>query len=355
MAILCKLAKPDEYRVSTWNLAEHPDMLAYWLDLFASFPARFDKHLLQADFTGDDFNTHWSRFENTYRQGLKAIGKATAANGHLGTIELCRFRQATLNEYGFFDPYSSIKQKENELAARIYPDLIAQIDATELPERWELLLKGVLAGNMFDLGAPDTIEMYQQGKADFFSSLKQLPSRPWFVDDADAWLKRVLSPGHWRQGLFFVDNAGADIVLGVMPLVREMARGGIRVVLTPNSEPALNDITLGELNPLLKQLAERDHTLARLLADGLISTVASGGDTPLIELGQITDECNEAAAESDLIVLQGMGRGIESNWTEPFACDVWRVALLKDRTVAKWIGANLFDAVCRFDPIHQTP
>lgn len=350
MAILCKLAKPNEYRVSTWNLAEHPDTLAYWLDLFASFPGRFDKHLLQASFTCDDFDAHWSRFENTYSQRLDAIRKATAANGQLGTIELCRFRQATLNEFGFFDPYSNIKQKENDLAARIYPDLVAQIDATPLPERWELLLKGILAGNMFDLGSPDTIEMYQQGKVDFFSSLKQLPDRPWFIDDADAWLQRIQKPGSWQQALFFVDNAGADIVLGVMPLVREMARCGIRVVLSPNSEPALNDITFAELNPLLDQLAESDPVLAKLQADGLISTVVSGGDTPLIDLGQITDECNKSAAESDLIVLQGMGRGIESNWTEPFVCDVWRVALLKDRTVAQWIGANLFDAICRFDP-----
>ena len=354
MAVLCQLANPDDYRVSAWNLAADPDMLNYWVDLFASFPGRFDKHLLQADFGGHDFDAHWGRFEAAYREGIRAIRDATAENGELGTITLCRFRQSMLDTYGFSDPYARIKREENDVAAGLYPELIARVDETPLPGRWELLLQGMLAGNMFDLGAPETIEMYHRGQVDFFSCLDRIPSRPWFIDDADAWRQRVQEPGRWRQVLFFVDNAGADIVLGVLPLVREMARAGIRVVLAPNSSPALNDITIDELNPLLGDLSGRDPVLARLQADGLLSTVASGGDTPLIDLGQISDECNEAAAESDLIVLQGMGRGIESNWTEQFTCDVWRVALLKDRTVAQWIGAELFDVVCRLDPCEVT-
>ena len=61
----------------------------------------------------------------------------------------------------------------------------------------------------------------------------------------------------------------------------------------------------------------------------------------------------EAAAESDLIVLQGMGRGIESNWTEQFTCDVWRVALLKDRTVAQWIGAALLPGVIEAENLNR--
>jgi type II pantothenate kinase len=150
--------------------------------------------------------------------------------------------------------------------------------------------------------------------------------------------------------LFFVDNAGADIVLGVLPVAREMARAGIRVVLSPNTAPALNDITLVELDPLLNQLAVTDAVLESMIADGRLRTVESGGDTPLIDMSRVSDACNAIAAESDLIVLEGMGRGVESNWTEPFTCDVWRIALLKDHTVADWVGARLFDGICRFDP-----
>jgi type II pantothenate kinase len=47
--------------------------------------------------------------------------------------------------------------------------------------------------------------------------------------------------------MVFVDNAGADIVLGILPFVREMLRMGCEVVMVANSLPAINDITAAEL------------------------------------------------------------------------------------------------------------
>jgi type II pantothenate kinase len=235
------------------------------------------------------------------------------------------------------------------MAVAMYPKAIRSVDETPLPQRWESLFRMLFAGNMFDLGAPDTIDLYNSGKLDFATILAGIRPRPWFIDQADAVRDRIMSTRRWKQALFFVDNAGTDIVLGVMPLVREMARAGTRVVLAANSQPALNDITIDELNPLLDRLSRQDPVLADLRADGMISTVANGSNSPLIDLSRISEECNAAAADSDLLVLQGMGRGVESNWRQCFLCDVWRVALLKDRTVTKWVGAKLFDPVCRFD------
>ncbi|KAK7260564.1 hypothetical protein RIF29_26713 [Crotalaria pallida] len=53
-------------------------------------------------------------------------------------------------------------------------------------------------------------------------------------------------PPH-RRALLFVDNSGADIVLGMLPLARELLRRGTEVVLVANSLPALNDVTAMEL------------------------------------------------------------------------------------------------------------
>jgi hypothetical protein len=57
--------------------------------------------------------------------------------------------------------------------------------------------------------------------------------------------------------MMFVDNAGADIVLGMLPFARELLRAGCEVVLVANAQPAINDITLPEL--LVR------HLLAQLL------------------------------------------------------------------------------------------
>ena len=47
--------------------------------------------------------------------------------------------------------------------------------------------------------------------------------------------------------MIFVDNSGADLILGIMPLVRELLKMNSSVVLVANARPAYNDITLPEL------------------------------------------------------------------------------------------------------------
>jgi type II pantothenate kinase len=209
-------------------------------------------------------------------------------------------------------------------------------------------MTGLFAGNMFDMGAPETIEMYERGEMQFASILERIPKRPWFIDDADALIER-LEAGAYRRALIFVDNSGTDIVLGVMPLVREFARRGMPVVMAANSTAALNDITIDELNGLLEVLSTKDPVLSELVAKGSITTVPSGTGLPLIDLSEVGDDCNRVARDCDLVVLEGMGRGVESNWRQTFNCDVWRVALIKDACVAKWLGCKLFVPVCRFE------
>lgn len=350
MAVLCQLTDPAAYRAFDWETAQDDEDRHYWLGLFERFSEHIELRLRQDGLGGDGFAVRWARFKAEYDAGMRRLRAESDRTRRQSTIELAEFRQLMLDKHGWPDPYLVIKRRENDAAAAIYPDFIRRVDETPLPQRWELLFRALFAGNMFDLGAPDTIELYHRGGLDFESTLGRLPQRPWFIDQADVVRDRLMSPRRWRQALFFVDNAGTDIVLGVIPLVREMARAGTRVVMAANSHPALNDITIGELNPLLERLSRRDPALADLRAAGLIATVPNGSNSPLVDLSRISDECNAAAGQSDLVVLQGMGRGVESNWRQRFLCDVWRVALIKDRTVAKWIGSKLFDPVFRFDP-----
>lgn len=54
------------------------------------------------------------------------------------------------------------------------------------------------------------------------------------VDDFDVFKERMFGSGDkklppHRRALLFVDNAGADIVLGMLPLARELLRRGTEV------------------------------------------------------------------------------------------------------------------------------
>lgn len=54
------------------------------------------------------------------------------------------------------------------------------------------------------------------------------------MDDFDVFKGRMLGTGDrkpppHRRALLFVDNAGADVVLGMLPLARELLRRGTEV------------------------------------------------------------------------------------------------------------------------------
>ena len=180
------------------------------------------------------------------------------------------------------------------------PDLLAEMDS--LPPRARLLslVQGILAANIFDWGARACVELYTSGTIlDIYrDARRKLANRPWRVDDFDAFCERVYGPagadgeqqqqqqqngaqhqgqqhGGGEQGggdreeeddepppppfrrvMIFVDNAGADVVLGMLPFARELLRLRCEVVLAANSLPAINDITAPELRGLLSAAAE---------------------------------------------------------------------------------------------------
>src|SRR5205814_2110928 len=136
-----------------------------------------------------------------------------------------------------------------------------------------------------------TIAMYREGGITYEKLVERVPPRPWRIDHFNALCERLRGRAY-RQILFFADNAGLDIVTGVIPTIRELARQGMNAVLAVNSAPALNDITIDELNPLLERLARSDNVLHELLQTGRLRTVASGCGIPLIEFSEVSDACN---------------------------------------------------------------
>jgi Damage-control phosphatase ARMT1-like domain len=56
-------------------------------------------------------------------------------------------------------------------------------------------------------------------------------------------------------------GAGADIVLGMLPLARELLRMGAEVVLVANEDPAINDVTASELRAILREASEKDSVI----------------------------------------------------------------------------------------------
>ena len=137
----------------------------------------------------------------------------------------------------------------------------------------------------------------------------------------------------YAKACLFVDNAGSDVVLGMLVLARELLKAGTRVVLAANELPNINDVTADELALMFTPLADRpsveDAILRNAAAEGNLSVVSTGSDLPVIDLSDLSPDFVQSTSDCDLIVLEGMGRGIETNLLAQFRCDALNIGMIK--------------------------
>lgn len=210
-----------------------------------------------------------------------------AAYGKLGLANLLEMREECLREFHFRDVYAAIKQRENEASMAVLPDLLAELDSLEPPARLLALIEGVLAANIFDWGSRACVELYHSGTIlEIYRMSRNKMRRPWRVDNYDALFERMIGgegdkepPKRHKRALLFVDNSGADIVLGMLPLARELLRRGTEVVLVANSLPAINDVTALELPSIVAAAAKHCEILRRAATvGGLLLDFADDGN-----------------------------------------------------------------------------
>lgn len=88
----------------------------------------------------------------------------------------------------------------------------------------------------------------------------------------------------FKRAVVFVDNAGVDFVLGILPFVRELLGMGTNVILTANSSPSLNDVTYDELRVYCKSAAQHCAILKTAIASGQLMAVENGQKGPCLDL-----------------------------------------------------------------------
>ncbi|MEM8495865.1 MAG: ARMT1-like domain-containing protein [Planctomycetota bacterium] len=334
---------------------------AYWLRLFrehfGSLRAGWFAEAMERGLDADEAKRRADGAESDFVAYLDRLDADPYAYGRLDILSICWAREDALERAGIDDAYAIPKRQETEHAHALLPALLAELDAMGDAERFAAIWRGVFAGNIFDLGARETMAMFEAGDVDFDAVRAKLKPRPWRFDGFDALAERFdpdVHPPH-RCACLFVDNAGPDVVLGMLPLARELLRRGTGVILTANARPSLNDVTHSELVVLLDRVAETDALTREALADGRLEAVPSGNDAPLIDLSAVSPDLAAACERRgvDFVVLEGMGRAVESNFHAPLACDTVKVCMIKDDGVSRELGAELFDLVLKFERIER--
>ncbi|CAI7782267.1 unnamed protein product [Closterium sp. NIES-54] len=365
----------------------------------------------------EDAKRRGDAFALAFRAHLTRLREEPAAYGRLGLATLLEMREECLREFHFFDAYRAVKQRENDVSLSVLPDLLAELDSIPPEERLLTVMGGVLAANIFDWGSRECVKLYRSGTIlEIYRMSRDKMKRPWRVDDFDSFHQRW-QHRPYGKALLFVDNAGADVVLGMLPLAREMLRAGTNVVLVANSLPAINDVTADELTavvaeaaqycPVLRAAAEAGGVMEQAAlwstqesqggneqqGEGrqaavqseqvlvqnqqqeqqkqeeqgqqqqqqqqgggkkqqvFLSVVASGSGSPCIDFRQVTWELAQACQGADLVVLEGMGRSLHTNYDTRFTCDSLKLAMIKNERLARrLVGGSMYDCVCRFQP-----
>ncbi|CAK9168176.1 unnamed protein product [Ilex paraguariensis] len=178
-------------------------------------------------------------------------------------ILLCQLRDQVLRQVGFKDIFKKVKDEENTKAISLFEDVVHLNDAIEND-------------------AKHLAELFSKDGISFLASCQNLVSRPWVVDDLDTF---ILKWGRksWKKAVIFVDNSGADIILGILPFARELLRHGTQVMLVANDLPSINDVTYPELIEIISKLTdEHEHLVGIAISNLLIAN--SGNDLSVIDL-----------------------------------------------------------------------
>lgn len=370
------LADPKTYEPNTIDLSDHGE-LEYWFTVLSEHLSDLVDKAVASEGGTDDAKRRGDAFARAFSAHLARLMEEPAAYGKLGLANLLELREECLREFHFFDAYRTIKQRENEASLAVLPDLLIELDSLTEDMRLLTLIEGVLAANIFDWGSRACVDLYHKGTIiEIYRMSRKKMQRPWRVDDFDAFKERMLGSGDTKpqphkRALLFVDNSGADIVLGMLPLARELLRRGTEVVLVANSLPALNDVTAMELPDIVAEAAKHCDILrgaaeaGGLLVDAMsniqdgykedtpsvpLMVVENGCGSPCIDLRQVSSELAAAAKDADLVILEGMGRSLHTNYNAKFKCDALKLAMVKNqRLAAKLVKGNIYDCVCRYE------
>ncbi|XP_038602403.1 4'-phosphopantetheine phosphatase isoform X2 [Tachyglossus aculeatus] len=345
------LLDPTAYTPDTVDLTDDAMARKYWLSCFEEALDGVVNRAVASQPDSVDAPERAEKFREKYRNKLQTLRHQPFAYGTLTVRSLLDTREHCLNEFNFPDPYSKVKQKENGIALKCFQRVISSLDSLGWEERQFALVKGLLAGNVFDWGAKAVSDVLEsEPHFGFEEAKRKLQERPWLVDSYDVWLERMKGPPH-KCALIFADNSGIDIILGVFPLVRELLFRGTEVILACNSGPALNDVTYSESLIVAERVAAMDPLIQLALKEEKLLLVQTGSSSPCLDLSRLDKGLALLVRErhTDLVIIEGMGRAIHTNYSATLRCESLKLAVLKNSWLADRLGGQLFSVIFKYE------
>uniref|UniRef100_A0A1I7W718 4'-phosphopantetheine phosphatase n=1 Tax=Heterorhabditis bacteriophora TaxID=37862 RepID=A0A1I7W718_HETBA len=280
--------KVQEYKPDVVDLNHDEEARKFWLDTFENSVDKVMSMALKSQTCSNSAQHRVQIFRDKFLRQLSIIREKPFAYGNSNVRNLLDLREQILSEQEFDDSHLSQKTMENEMAFEEISQVLQSIDKVlDDDDRMFLVSRGLLAGNVFDWGAKKVIEMMESsGGLTFADAVATIPDRPWLIDSYDQFLHSLKSK-IYKCAVIFVDNSGADFILGVIPFARELIRRGSKVIIVSNLSPALNDLTFGEMISMVPRLKEIDNVICEAIDNNCLMFEHSGQGSPCLDLRYI--------------------------------------------------------------------
>lgn len=130
------------------------------------------------------------------------------------------------------------------------------------------------------------------------------------------------------------------------------------MILCANSKPAINDITYPELLIVIKKACSLNQVLYNAYYNTKrLILFETGSGSPCLDLSRINVDLADCFVQNkvDLLILEGMGRSIHTNYNTKFKCNCLKVAIIKNQWLANrfdltQIEENKFPIVFKYEP-----
>ncbi|KAK6766060.1 hypothetical protein RB195_025772 [Necator americanus] len=341
------------YKPDVADLTLDSEAREFWLQTFEKSVDSVIKKAVESQENSRTAPQRVQVFREKFLKQLMIIREKPFAYGNSNVRNLLDLREQMLNEQDFDDSYLTQKTVENAAALQQLASLLKSIDEVKAdPERLFRVSKGLLAGNVFDWGAQKVVEMMESSEGlSFDAAVSSIPERPWLIDSYDEF-KKSLDSKPYHCAAIFVDNSGADFVLGVIPFARELIKRGTKVIIVSNLSPALNDLTYKEMMTMVPILRQTDLFLRNAIDSGRLMFEHSGQGSPCLDFRRVHSILNRRVLEEqvDLVVIEGMGRALHTNLHAHFVCDSLKAAVIKTQWLADRMGGEIFSVVFKFEP-----
>ncbi|MDO4573783.1 MAG: ARMT1-like domain-containing protein [Planctomycetia bacterium] len=221
------------------------------------------------------------------------------------------------------DPYREIKDRMNDAAMRLLPQLRERLAASRHP--LETAIRFAIAGNIIDFSTFDSVSVEEIRK-----TVDRVEKEPIVGLNMPELEHRIQSADNL---LYLADNSG-EIVFDRL-LIEQLSRI-LPVTLAVRGGPVVNDVT------------REDAVFAGL--ENICTIIDTGSDAPGVLLEQTGEEFSRRFQEADLVLAKGQGN---FETLQPAGREIFHLFMVKCGVISRMVNLPKGTFVGRLIPPSQ--